>query len=410
MMKTRMIRTVLALMVCMTWAVEGAAATDPHADISRYLEAQQKAAGIPGFVAAIVDKNGLRYLNAVGKQDVAQNLPLKPNALFRIASMTKPITSLAVMMLVEQGKVGLDDPIEKYLPLYANPRVIETFYPLDGSYTTRPATGSITVKHLLTHTSGLGYGFASQILTLMQGAPPNVRAMPSPLPLLHDPGTAWTYGESTRVLGQLVEKVSGQELEAFMQQNIFAPLGMSDTFYDVPTAKLGRVITVHRWEGGKLVEAANPAKIDSPHNGDGGLSSTAADYAKFIRLFLNGGKLPDGRQLISARTAQTMGEAHTGTVRVRLQEPALPAVSAAFPLGAGRDSYGLGFQVTGAPAVPDQRSPGSLAWAGIFNTEFWIDPSRGIGGILLMQYLPFYDKAAIETLQGFERRVYESLH
>jgi methyl acetate hydrolase len=408
-MKNIMARTVLALVLSMAWLVEAVAAADPHADISRFLEAQLKTTAIPGMVAAIVDKNGIRYLNAVGKQDVAQNIPLKPDALFRIASMTKPITSLAVMMLVEQGKVGLDDPIEKYLPLYANPRVIETFYPLDGSYTTRAATGSITVKHLLTHTSGLGYGFASQILTQMQGAPPNARPLPSPLPLLHDPGTAWTYGESTRVLGQLVEKVSGQELEAYLRQNIFEPLGMSDTFYDVPAVKQARVITVHRWEGGKLVETENPSKIDSPHNGDGGLTSTAADYGKFIRLFLNSGKLSDGRQLISARIAQLMGEAHTGTVRVRLQEPALPAVSAAFPLGAGRDSYGLGFQVTGAPAVPSQRSPGSLAWAGIFNTEFWIDPSRGIGGILLMQYLPFYDKAAIETLQGFERRVYESL-
>jgi len=323
--------------------------------------------------------------------------------------MTKPVTSLAVMMLVEQGKVKLDDPIEKYLPEYANPQVIDTFYPLDHSYTTRPAIRSISIRHLLTHTSGLGYGFASLTLTQLQGEGPNARPLPSPLPLLHDPGSLWSYGESTRVLGRLVEKLAGQPLDVFMQQRIFQPLGMNDTSYAVPAGKVSRVATVHRWVDGKLVETPNTTEVSSPVQGDGGLNSTAADYAKFIGLFLRQGRTADGKQLVSSRTIADMGRNHTGNVRVRLQEAAAPALSAVFPLGAGRDSYGLGFQVTGTPAVKDMRSPGSLSWAGIFNTEFWIDPEKGIGGILLMQYLPFYDKAAIETLQGFEQRVYQSL-
>jgi len=390
-------------------AASAAAAQPGNAALDQYLESRVRDTHIPGMVAMVVDAKGVRYTGAFGRQNVAGNLPMQADAIFRIASMTKPVTSLAVMMLVEEGKVKLDDPIEKFLPEYANPRVFETFYPLDRSYTTRPAARSISVRHLLTHTSGLGYPFASLTLAQLQGEGASSRPLPSPLPLLHDPGVMWSYGESTRVLGRLVEKVSGQPLETFMQQRIFQPLGMAETSYAVPTDKLARVATVHRWVDGKLVETPNGNEVRSPVQGDGGLNSTAADYAKFIGLFLRKGRTVDGRQLVSSRTIEDMGRNHTGTVRVRLLDAALPALSAAFPVGAGRDSFGLGFQVTGAPAVKDMRSPGSMAWAGIFNTEFWIDPQKGIGGILLMQYLPFYDKAAIETLQGFEQRVYQSL-
>jgi methyl acetate hydrolase len=406
-MNSRLFPRLLMLALPLIAAVAQAAA-DGNAEITRYLSSRIGATPIPGIVAMVVDKNTTLYSGAFGKQDVAGNVAMQPGTIFRIASMTKPVTSLAVMMLVEKKKIGLDDPIEKYLPAYAHPQVIETFYPLDRSYTTRPATRSITVRHLLTHTSGIGYPFANLTLAQMQGEGANTRPMPDPLPLLFDPGTQWQYGESTRVLGLLVEKVSGQPLETFMREKIFVPLGMNDTSYAVPAEKRSRVVTIHRWVDKGLVEAPNPPDISSPVQGDGGLNCTAADYAKFIQLFLNQGRAPDGRQLVSAATVKLMGQNHS-KVRVSLQSAALPAISAAFPLGAGRDSYGLGFQVTGLPAMGNQRSPGSLAWAGIFNTEFWIDPARGVGGILLMQYLPFYDKAAIETLQGFEQRVYQSL-
>jgi CubicO group peptidase (beta-lactamase class C family) len=143
--------------------------------------------------------------------------------------------------------------------------------------------------------------------------------------------------------------------------------------------------------------------------GDGGLHSTAADYAKFIQLFLNNGRAPNGMRLLSEATVASMGENHIGAVFVDQQPGALPALSEPFPLGAGRDKFGLGFQVTGPHSEPFARSAGSKSWAGIFNTEFWFDPTRGIGGVLMMQYLPFYDAAAIATLQEFERRVYEGL-
>ena len=394
------------------WFTAGtaSAAAPGNAAIDQYLESQLRATRIPGMVAMVVDRNGPRYTGAFGRRDVAANQPMQADAIFRIASMTKPVTSLAVMMLVEEKKVALDDPIEKYLPEYAKAQVIETFYPLDRSYTTRPPVRPITVRHLLTHTSGLGYPFASLTLTQLQGEGANAQPLPNPLLLLlHDPGALWSYGESTRVLGRLVEKVTGKPLDRVLDERILRPLGMNDTSYAVPPEKLARVVTVHRWADGRLVEVPNPAAVSSPAYGDGGLNSTAADYAKFIGLFLHGGVAPDGKRLVSARTIADMGRNHIGNVRVRRLDAATPALSAAFPLGAGRDTFGLGFQVTGEPAVKDMRSPGSLSWAGIYNTEFWIDPQKGIGGILLMQYLPFYDKAAIETLTGFEQRVYQSL-
>jgi methyl acetate hydrolase len=392
------------------FVLQPALAAAPGSGIDSFLQAQQQVTHIPGMVAMVVDRKSVRYSGAFGRQDVAGGIPMRTDTIFRIASMTKPVTSLAVMMLVEQRKLGLDDPIEKYLPEYADPQVFDTVYPLDRRYTTRPAVRSISVRHLLTHTSGLGYPFASLTLTQLQpaqGVGPS-QPLPQPLPLLHDPGEEWTYGESTRVLGRLVEKISGQGLESFLRERIFIPLGMLDTSYTVPAEKRMRVATTHRWDNGRLVETPNPQSITSPPNGDGGLHSTAADYAKFIQLFLNEGRAPDGRQLVARRTIRDMGRNHS-RVRVRLQDAATPALSAVFPLGAGRDSYGLGFQVTGEPAVAGMRTPGSLSWAGIFNTEFWIDPVRGVGGILLMQYLPFYDRAAVETLQGFEQQVYRSL-
>lgn len=328
------------------------------------------------------------------------------DSIFRIASMTKPVTSAAVMMLVDQGKVRLDDPIERHLPALANRQVIETVRE-DGTYTARPAKQLMTVRHLMTHSSGLAYGFSNETLYKLTGG--NFGASAQTLPLVHEPGERWTYGESTRVLGSLVEALSGESLDNYLESHMFAPLGMRDTAYTVPAQKIGRVATVHRMTDRGLVEEANAETVTSPDNGDGGLNSTAADYAAFIRMILNDGVAADGTRILSAESVEAMGQHHMGSVRVSLQRATMPMLSHDFPLGAGRDGFGLGFQVTGEHRDAGTRAPGSMSWAGIFNTEFWIDPANGIGGVLLMQYLPFYDEDAIATLQGFERRVYESL-
>jgi CubicO group peptidase (beta-lactamase class C family) len=398
---------VLAVAACVAFPTLAQNRLANSAEIEVYLAGVVRDTKIPGVVGLVVDADGILYTGAFGRQDVANDVPMAPDTIFRIASMTKPVTSVAVMMLVQEGDIGLDDPVANYLPAFEGKEVIDTFNAADKTYTTRPAAGPITIRHLLTHTSGLGYAFSNHTLAALASPDPG-RSVTS-LPLLHDPGTRWTYGESTRVLGSLVEEVSGQPLDEFLSERIFVPLGMSDTFYTVPAAKTARVTTVHRMTPEGLVETPNTPEITSPAFGDGGLSSTAADYAKFIQLFLNDGRAPNGVRLLSEATVRLMGQNHTGTVRVELQPAAIPALSEPFPLGAGRDTYGLGFQITGAHSDAFTRSPGSMSWAGIFNTEFWIDPRRGIGGVLLMQYLPFYDAAAIETLQGFEHRVYEGL-
>lgn len=377
------------------------------AAIDTYLGRAIEDTKIPGMVAMVADVNGVLYSGAFGEQDVAQHVPMALDSIFRIASMTKPVTSVAVMMLVEEGQIALDDPVSSYLPAFEEQEVIATFNAADKTFTTRPAATPMTVRHLLTHTSGLGYSFSSPVLAALMGDTQGASA--TAYPLLHDPGTRWTYGESTRVLGSLVEEVSGQPLDRFLTERIFQPLGMSDTSYVVPTANNGRVATVHRITEQGLVEAPNTDVVSSPAYGDGGLNSTAADYVKFMQMLLRGGRTPDGTQLLRAETVRLMGQNHTGRVRVELQETTNDDLSLPFPLGAGRDTYGLGFQVTGAHNDAHTRSPGSLSWAGIFNTEFWIDPARGIGAVLLMQYLPFYDTDAIDTLQGFEQRVYQGL-
>jgi methyl acetate hydrolase len=375
--------------------------------LDAYLE-QTVAAGMPGIVAAVVTADGLVYAGAFGRRDVANDVPLTVDSIFRIASMTKPVTSVALMMLVEAGAVGLDDPVARYLPEYTNKPVFAEFDPVSKRYRERPATREITLRHLLTHTSGLGYAWSDPTLFALVGA---ADASPSTAnyPLLHDPGERWTYGESTRVIGRVIEVVAGEPLEVFLRERLFAPLGMTDTAHAVPEAKRSRVVTAHtRGTGGFLEQPNRSGGFASDVRGDGGLFSTAPDYARFLAMLLNGGRAGDGTVLLRPETVTLMGENHLGDVRVELQTPANSTRSRPFPQGAGADAFGLGFQVT-AEAAPYRRAPGSLSWAGIQNTFFWIDPAEGIGAVLLMQYLPFFDPLAIETLEGFEERIYRHL-
>ncbi len=365
----------------------------------------------PGAVGLIVDGNGVLFQGAAGKLDLARGTPLGTDAIFNIASMTKPVTSVAIMMLMEQGKLSLDDPVSKFLPGFDNLKVITKFNPADGSYETRPAKRAMTIRHLLTHTSGLGYAFSNPVVALLLKG---TQRTEWELPLLCDPGEQWNYSASTRVLGLIVEKITGVSLETYYQQHILGPLGMVDTSFAVPADKQARLITIYEHVNGKMQEqkprAVVPTTPTPPLRGDGGLYSTAHDYGQFIRMLLNGGHL-GGARILSKRSVELMSQNQIGVVFVSQQQAAMPQVTRPFPLGAGRDKFGLGFQIT----EPDpsgggaHRSPGSLSWAGIFNTEFWIDPHRGIGGVLLMQYLPFYDDAALRTLGEFETAVYTEL-
>jgi methyl acetate hydrolase len=372
--------------------------------LDNYLQNAIGTTRIPGMVALVTNGEEVIYERAFGLMDTANRKAMTPDAIFRLASMTKAVTSAGIMLLVEEGKVALDAPASTYLPDLQPPGILERF--TDTGYEAQPANRQMTVRQLLTHTSGLGYTFTSEFLNKFQSTTPANRA--TQLPLLFEPGTGWQYGESTRVLGEIIEAVSGQELAAFLDARLLAPLGMLDTGYDIPAAKNSRVVTVHRFDGTSLNEVPNPAGvISSPHQGDGGLSGTASDYAQFIRLFLNDGMAGMNR-LLATETVDLMGQNHTAPVTVALMHSTNNLTSEDFPLGAGVDSYGLGFQRTESQ-VPGMRSVGSLAWAGIYNTEFWIDPDKQIGAVLMMQYLPFYDADAISVLQGFEQRIYANL-
>jgi methyl acetate hydrolase len=388
-------------------AVSKPSRTTAAGALSHVLRAAVERGDTPAVVGLIVDRHGVLYEGAAGKLNAAGVLPA--NAIFNIASMTKPLTSVAIMMLAEQGKLSTEDPVSKYLPGFDHLQVITKFNPQDGSYETRPAKHVMTVHHLLTHTSGIGYGFTNPIVARLQQGN---QKQEWELPLLNEPGERWNYGASTRVLGLVIEKVTGTTLEAWEQEKIFRPLGMVDTSYAVAIDKQTRVPTTHSRAAGRLVEQprrAIAAAPTPPFAGDGGLYSTARDYGLFMRMLLNGGRLGSTR-ILSERSVRAMGANQIGRIAVEQQAAAEPMLTRPFPLGAGRDKFGFGFQIAAKDErYASYRSPGSMSWAGLFNTEFWIDPERQIGGVQMMQLLPFYDEGAIRTLRGFEALVYQGL-
>jgi CubicO group peptidase (beta-lactamase class C family) len=302
---------------------------------------------------------------------------------------------------------GSDALQASYLPRLTSPQVFSKVDEQAGTYLTQPAKRPITIRQLLTHTSGVGYSWSDHGLAIAQkktGATND-----SELPLVNEPGAQWTYGASTRVLGEVIEKVTGERIDAYLETHIFVPLGMRDTSYTVPPAKYSRVVTVHQKANNAITETQNPTPIPATIRGDGGLFSTASDYSRFVQMILNRGQL-GGVRILKESTVAEISKNQTGSVKVRLQPTADPLRSKPYPLGAGEDVWGLGFQIA-APKTPNpsMRSPGSLSWAGINNTFYWIDPQKQVGAVLLMQMLPFYDEAALRVLNGFEERVYRNL-
>jgi methyl acetate hydrolase len=380
-------------------AVAGFSAAAKAALTAQMKEAVAKG-DAPAVAEIVVDRNGVLFEGSAG---------LPTNAIFNIASMTKPVTSVAIMMLAEQGKLKIDDPVSKYLDGYDKLQVISKFNAADASYETRPAKTVMTIRHLLSHTSGIGYSFTNPIEYALVN---KTKKGEWELPLLDDPGTKFNYSASTRVLGFIVEKVTGSPLEPWYQQHIFRPLGMVDTSWAVAPDKQSRLAPQFTRANGKmepLPKATVPPSPTAPFRGDGGLYSTIEDYSKFVRMLLNDGTLGSAKILTPASVKQ-MGQNAMGSIFVQLQPDADKQRTRPFPLGAGKDKFGLGFQLAADdPASKGFRSPGSMSWAGIFNTEFWVDPVRKIGGVHMMQLLPFYDDGAIRALRGFEGAVYREL-
>lgn len=368
---------------------------------------------VPGIVALVARHGKIVFHEAYGMADNVTGKKMKKDAIFRIASQSKAITSTAVMMLWEEGRFRLDDPVSDYIPEFKNPQVLKEYTFADTSYTTMPADKEITIRHLLTHTSGLGYGigdaderfkmiyqkagiidlFTTENITIGE----NIKKLAT-LPLHHNPGEAYIYGEGLDVLGYFIEVVSGMPFDEFLRTRLFDPLGMDDTWFYLPDPKADRLVTVQQKEDGKWVPY--PATFYDPNypikgakrffSGGAGLSSTAKDYANFLQMYLNGGEL-NGVRILSRTTIQSIMGNQTGEL-----------------FGGDNAYYGLAFGVLTSKGedAGGEGSEGTFSWGGYFDTQYFADPSEQIIGVLLKQT---QGPSGVETGWKFRQLVFQAI-
>jgi methyl acetate hydrolase len=385
-----------------------------NAQIDQILRQKSDAKEIPGVVAMAASSKEVIYQGAFGKRDLSRDDAMTLDSVFWIASMTKAITAAAGMQLVEQGKLALDEPIGKVLPDLASPQVLEGF-DAKGEPKLRPARNPITLRHLMTHTAGFAYDMwnGDMVKYLEKTGTPGITTCQNAAlktPLMTDPGTRWEYGTNIDFVGKAVEAASGKRLDAYLRDHMFAPLGMTDTGFKIGESQRKRLVAMHgRGPDGSL--APIPFELEQNpefHMGGGGLYGTADDYIKFTRMVLNKGK-GNGNQLLKPETVATMGQNHIGELTMTKMTSAVAFATNDVDLYPDMvKKWGLSFLINTA-RTPEGRSPGSLAWAGLANTYFWIDPARDVSGVILMQVLPFADGKCLEAFAGLERGVYAGL-
>ena len=392
----RLTFSAVAVAVVAALAIPLGAGQARSVEIDALLKAAVEQKRVPLVVAMVADGKGIVYEGAHGANK---------DAIFAIASMTKPITSVAAMQLVEAGKIKLDEPAATYVPEIGAVRVLD-------NGTLRPPKTPITVRHLLTHTAGFGYEFMrkelfelvakKQLPSMMAGGDAFLQA-----PLLFDPGTRWEYGINTDWMGRLVEKVSGRSLEVYFREHIFNPLGMADSYFDVPADKQARIVprAQRRADGGLDAQPAPPAKPGTFYSGGGGLYSTAPDYLRFVRAMMAGGQL-DGRRILSQQSVAEMRKNQIGNLTLRPFSSIVPqlAVDGAALPGA-LDKFGLGF-ASNSQTAGTSRGRNTMVWAGIYNTYFWIDTEKQIGAVIMSQMLPGGDPVGLKLVEDFDRAVY----
>ena len=386
----------------------------PAAQIDNVLRRAAEAREMPGVVAMAATDKGILYEGAFGTRDLGKGPEMTLDTIFRLASMTKAVTSVAAMQLVEAGKLQLDQPIGNVLPELAAPQVLEGFDDA-GAPRLRPAKRPITLRHLLTHTAGFGYEVWDPDLVRyvkVSGTPSTSTAKLASLhlPLVFDPGERWEYGINLDWAGRAVEAVSGQPLAVYFREHIFTPLGMTDTDYATSSAQQPRLVSVHqRKPDGSLGAITLP---DAPWrefwSGGGGLNSTARDYMTFLQMLLHQGQL-NGVRLLRPETVALMGQNQIGEINAGIMKTANPQRSNDVDFFPGIPcKWGLGYMINTQPG-PNGRSAGSVTWAGIYNTYYWLDPQKRVAGVFLTQILPFADTKAVALYGEFEHGVYDAL-
>ena len=369
---------------------------------------------MPGIVAVAATDKGVVYEGAFGKRELGKDAPMTLDTVVWIASMTKAVTATAAMQLVERGKLDLERPASEAVPALASAKVLEGF-DAAGKPRLRPAKRPITLRHLLTHTAGFAYEIWEPSIAQYQqatGTPGITTCANAALttPLLFDPGDRWDYGINIDWVGKMVEAVSGQTLDRYFQEHIFAPLSMNDTAFKIGPAQRARLAKIHqRDDKGALA----PVDLEIPqdpefHMGGGGLYGTAGDYLTFALMIMQGGSLKSA-QVLRPETAALMAQNHIGALEVGVFKTAIPPLSNDLELFPGMSKkWGLSFLIN-TERAPTGRSAGSLAWAGLANTYFWIDRTKRVAGVFLSQVLPFYDHTAIDLFGRFETEVYQAI-
>ncbi len=374
-----------------------------------------KSGGAPGVVAIAVNEHGPIYQGEAGTKGVGRSELMTPDTIFWYASMTKALVSAGAMQLVEQGRIKLDEPASDILPELAAPQVLEGFE-ADGAPRLRPARRPITPRHLLTHTAGFGYNWENgDILRYIEkyDLPDLIHCKRRSLdqPLLADPGDRFVYGISIDWIGQLIEAVSGKSLRDYLRQNLFDPLGMDDTDFIQSAGQKARRATVHeKRPDGAIVPIEHEVEQNPEFfMGGGGLCGSPTDYAAFIQMMLSSGKSKTGQPVLRPETVALMGRNHAGPVHIAGVKSVMPNLANAVDFFPGqRQGWGLSFLINLEPSVQG-RSPGSLSWAGLANTYFWIDPTERVGGLIMTQILPFADPAVLAAYNAFERAIYGEL-
>ena len=386
------------------------------AQIDGILRQAVDAKEVPGVVAMAATDKGVLYEGAFGLRALDQSTPMTLDTVFRIASMTKAITSVAAMQLVEQGKLKVEEPVPNIYPGLGSPQVLEGF-DAAGAPKLRPAKRPITLRHLLTHTAGFSYDIwdantGRYIKAAGLPARPTGKLASIRTPLSFDPGDQWEYGVNTDWAGRLVEVLSGQSLDVYFRDKIFAPLGMKDSGYVVSAEQRSRQARVHaRQADGVLTpQPWESAPVANPEfwSGGGPLYATARDYLTFLQMLLNGGS-GNGVRLLKSETVAEMNKNHTGNIPAGIMKTQNPGLSNDVDLFPGAQiRWGLGYMLNMQPG-PNGRSAGTVSWGGIYNTYYWLDPSKRVTGLIMTQILPFADTRALKVYGQFERGVYEAL-